>query len=57
MTNTELLTTAQVAALKGVSVRTVARWVETGKLTPAVKIPGRTGAYLFTPDDIESAAA
>jgi excisionase family DNA binding protein len=57
MTNTELLTTAQVAALKGVSVRTVARWVETGKLTAAVKIPGKTGAYLFTPDAVEDQAA
>ena len=57
MTNTELLTTQQVAALRGVSVRTVVRWVEAGKLSAAVKIPGRTGAYLFSSDEVNGQAA
>jgi excisionase family DNA binding protein len=51
---TDLLTTAQVADLRGVSVRTIHRLVADHKLTPAVKLPGGTGAYLFHRDDVEA---
>ncbi len=47
-----LLTTTQVAALLGVSVRTVHRMVAAGHLDPAVKAPGTRGAYLFDPDSV-----
>ena len=49
----DLLTTAQVANLLGKSVRTVNRMAEAGNLPPAIKVPGKTGAYLFHRADAE----
>ena len=46
----DLLTTAQVASILGVSRRQVNRMVASGKLTPAQKLEGQTGAHLFRPD-------
>lgn len=43
----DLLTTPQVAALLGKSVRTVHRLIADERLTPAQKLPGPNGAYLF----------
>lgn len=54
--NDELVGTREAAEIGGVTQRTVARWVETGKLTPYAKIPGRTGAYLFRREDVEALA-
>jgi excisionase family DNA binding protein len=48
----DLYTTAEVAARLGVSVKTVTRWAVTGRLDPATKLPGTTGAYLFRPADV-----
>lgn len=42
-----MLTAAQVAERLGISTRTVSRMVARGDLTPAHKLPGDTGAYLF----------
>lgn len=50
-----MLTTQEMAARLGVSVRTIHRMVAAGTLTPARKLPGRTGGYLFS--DTESSAA
>ena len=50
------LTSAQVAERLGVSVKTVHRMVLAEDLRPAAKLPGRTGAYLFDPADIETLA-
>ena len=47
------LTSAQVAERLGVSVKTVHRMVLAEDLRPAAKLPGRTGAYLFDPADVE----
>jgi hypothetical protein len=47
----ELLTTAQVAALKGVSVRTIQRRVLAGLIPCSQKLPG-TGGYLFDLEQI-----
>jgi predicted site-specific integrase-resolvase len=47
------LTTRQVAARLGVDVATVSRWAGRGLLPYAVKVPGRTGAYLFDPGVID----
>lgn len=49
----ELLTTAQVATRFGVMPRTVNRWVASGRLPVAMRLPGRTGANLFDPADVE----
>jgi excisionase family DNA binding protein len=47
-----LLSTAEVAALTGVSPRTVNRWVREGRLTPAAQAPGPKGARLFNAADL-----
>jgi excisionase family DNA binding protein len=52
-----LIATLEAAQLLGVSVRTVHRMVAQGHLTPAAKVPGRTGAYLFAADDVHAFAA
>ena len=53
MHNTEHLTTAKVADLLGVDVRTVHRWVDAGRLTPAMKLDGLRGPYLFERAEVE----
>jgi excisionase family DNA binding protein len=50
--------TAAVAAERlGVSVKTIHRMVDDGRLTPALKFPGLRGPYLFTEEEIARAAA
>ena len=48
----ELVGSAEVARLLDINQVTVARWVASGQLTPAHKLPGKNGAYLFRRDDI-----
>lgn len=50
----DLLPTKAVAALFSTTVATVNRWAQEGKLTPAVEMPGRTGARLYRRSDIEA---
>lgn len=50
---TELITTAQVAERLGKTPRTVQRMVASGALVPAATFPGKTGANLFDPSDID----
>lgn len=54
MSAVTLVSTAEVAQRLGVDVRTVHRMVSEGTLTPAAKLPGKTGAYVFDPADIEA---
>lgn len=49
-----LLTTTDVAAQLGVSVRTIHRMAKAGTLPYVVKVPGETGAYLFDPAVIDA---
>ena len=49
------MTTADVAEYLGVSVRTVARMADDGRITPKMKFPGETGPYLFTRAEAERA--
>ena len=51
---TQLLTTAQVAERLGVSVDTVQRWARAGIIAYALKVPGRTGGYMFDPRVVAS---
>lgn len=53
----ELLTTAQVAERFKVRSRTVNRWAEAGELEVAMRLPGRTGANLFAPAEVDRFAA
>ena len=48
------ITTADAARLLGVHVATVSRMVAAGRLVPAIKVPGKTGAFLFHPEDVEA---
>ncbi len=48
----DLIPTAEVAELLGVSVRTVNRWADTERLTPVVVAPGPKGARLFDRRDV-----
>ncbi len=54
MSNTDggLLTTGQVAERYGVTNSAVVKAVNSGRLRPARKLPGRTGAYLFRTTDV-----
>jgi DNA-binding transcriptional MerR regulator len=56
MPKVELIPTAEVARRLGRDVRTVHRWVDAGRLVPAVKTPGIRGALLFRPRDVEKLA-
>lgn len=49
----DLLGTVEAAEALGCERSTLSRWVKEGRLTPAHKLPGRNGAFLFTRDEIE----
>lgn len=48
-----LLSTKEAADILNYSIATVKRLALRGELTPAYKVPGKTGAYLFTADEVE----
>jgi DNA-binding transcriptional MerR regulator len=48
----QLLTASEVAAQTGRSLRTIHRWAESGRLPVALRLPGKTGALLFRPEDV-----
>jgi len=50
----EVLTTAEVAELLGLSVSTVNRLADAGKLRTARKFPGLRGARLYNRVDVEA---
>lgn len=52
----ELIPTAEAARILGVHIATVTRLAAAGDLAVAMKLPGKTGAYLFNRSDIEAAA-
>lgn len=56
MSNVQFMTTAEVAAALKVSPRRVSRMVESGTLTPATKLPGVRGAFLFDPETVRAAS-
>lgn len=56
MEASDLITTTEAAELLGVGRSTVTRWVDDGRLTPARKLAGLRGAWLFDRDTITKAA-
>ena len=50
----EMLTTNEAAARLGISVQKVHRTADQLGLVPALKLPGRTGAKMWTPNDVEA---
>jgi excisionase family DNA binding protein len=53
MPNVDLIPTVEAAEMLNKDVSTVLRLAKSGKLPYAVKIPGKTGAYLFSRKAIE----
>jgi len=54
----DLVNTGEALTILGMSSpTTVTRLVQAGKLTPATKLPGLRGAYLFLRADVERLAA
>jgi excisionase family DNA binding protein len=52
-----LVSTQELAERLYVDRSTVIRWVKDGVITPSYRMPGRTGAYLFTPDEVDRLVA
>jgi predicted site-specific integrase-resolvase len=52
----DLIGSAEAATILHVDQATITRWVTNGTLTPATKLPGLSGAYLFHRTDIETLA-
>lgn len=48
-----LLATAEVCAILSVRPSTISRWVESGRIKTAHKLPGHTGAFLFDPAEVD----
>jgi excisionase family DNA binding protein len=53
MADSDRMTTAEVATRLGVTIRTVVRMAQDGRLPPALKFPGMTGPYLFDRNVVE----
>lgn len=51
----DLVTITEIVEKYGIARKTVQRWVDAEKLLPALTLPGRTGAHLFTPEAAEAA--
>lgn len=50
----DLIGTSEAARRLRVERSTLLRWVQLGRLTPALKLPGQTGSMLFDPDYIDA---
>lgn len=53
----DLIGTTDAAKRLGVDRTTFFRWMQLGKITPAIKMPGKTGALLFNVADVDALAA
>lgn len=54
---TKLVSAHNAAETLGITRRSLLGRVARGKITPALKMPGRTGAYLFDAEQVERLAA
>ena len=54
MSKETLLTTREAASRLGVSVQTISRWVNEGKLNPSLKAPGIRGPLFFAEGDVDA---
>ncbi len=50
----ELIGSADACDLLSIDRSTLSRWVSAGKLAPALRLPGPTGAFLFKREDVEA---
>lgn len=54
MAQTDDLVTSQIVCDElNINRSTLSRWVAAGVITPAVKAPGKRGAFMFDPDDVQ----
>lgn len=51
-----LLTSAEVCERLNIDRSTLSRWVASGRITPALKMPGIRGPFLFDPAEVERLA-
>jgi predicted site-specific integrase-resolvase len=54
---TTLIGTTEAAERCGVERSTFFRWVQLGKIQPRLRLPGKTGAMLFDPAEVDALAA
>lgn len=52
-----LITTAEAVEQLNIDRSTLTRWVASGRIQPAQKLPGLRGAYLFNADEVERVKA
>lgn len=55
-TNT-MLTSAEACELLAIDRSTLSRWVASGRIRSAFKMPGRTGGFLFAKAEVERVLA
>jgi predicted site-specific integrase-resolvase len=51
-----LLGSADVCKALGIDRSTLSRWIKDGTAVPSMRLPGKTGAYLFTVEELERLA-
>lgn len=56
MADTAPLSTRDAAKRLNVAVATINRWAKDGDLSPILRAPGKRGANLFDPADVEALA-
>jgi len=54
---TEVVTTKEAAALRGVAIGTINRWVREGRLEPVIAGNGPTGTRFYRRRDVEALAS
>lgn len=57
MPQPELLATVEAAAIIGVERSTLSRWIDSGRIAVAHRLPGANGAHLFHRAEVERVAA
>lgn len=53
----DLIGAREACQVAGIKRSTLTYWLLTGRLAPAMKLPGRTGSLLFSRADVEAAKA
>lgn len=52
-TPSDLVASQVVCARLNIDRSTLSRWVTAGRITPAIRLPGKNGAFLFNPADVD----
>lgn len=56
-TTAALLPSVEVCERLNIDRSTLSRWVQIGRITPAMRLPGKTGSMLFSPEDVDALLA